>query len=102
MIFDMHGKPLFARHEAWASRHRPAFQDAVHGEAEVIMQAARRMFLHDEEITRGGTGFRSARLCGLFEITLLSVGLKRHRKPLCGDGLGRSTRQSIPLSTMVT
>src|SRR5690606_13649705 len=75
MILDMHRKALFAGNEAWTQRHGPAFQDAVHFEAKVIMQPARIMFLHDEEIT-----FRpcrlAPRLAGQGEIAFLAVGFK--------------------------
>src|ERR1700732_4194550 len=41
-------KPLFADREARAFGDRPAFQDSVHLEPQIVMQPARRVFLNDE------------------------------------------------------
>ena len=48
VVFDMHGHALVGRVEARALRHGPTLQRAVKLEPEVVVQAARRMFLHHE------------------------------------------------------
>ncbi len=48
VVLDMDGEALFARHEARALGHRPAFQNAVQFQPEVVMQPPRVMLLHDK------------------------------------------------------
>ena len=52
MILDLDRQALVARIEARTLRHRPALQHAIEFEAEVVVQAARRMALHDEAAGR--------------------------------------------------
>jgi hypothetical protein len=41
-------KPLLADREAGAFGDRPAFQDSVHLEPQIVMKPARRVLLNDE------------------------------------------------------
>jgi hypothetical protein len=51
MVLGADGEALVGRVEAGAACHRPAFQRALHLEAEVVVQPPRGMLLDDE---RGG------------------------------------------------
>ncbi len=48
VVLGVDRKPLFADREARAFGDRPAFQDSVHLEPQIVMQPARRVFLNDE------------------------------------------------------
>ena len=48
VVLDMNGEPLLAGIEAGTLRHRPALQDAIEFEAEIVMQAARGVLLYDK------------------------------------------------------
>ncbi len=50
MILGPDREPLDGGIEAWPLRHRPALQDAIEFQAEVIVQPPRVMLLHDEEV----------------------------------------------------
>src|SRR5690606_3009881 len=45
MILDMDGETLLAGNQAWALGDRPALERAVHLEAQIVVQAARRVLL---------------------------------------------------------
>src|SRR5262249_31515220 len=57
VIFDLDSQPLFARHEAWSTRHRPAFHHAVEFEPQVVVQSRCRMLLYDDGIAAFGGPF---------------------------------------------
>ena len=50
VVLDMHGQPLLAGDKARAAGDRPALHHAVKLEAEVVMQAPRRVLLDDEAV----------------------------------------------------
>src|ERR1700733_3837956 len=50
MVFDRDGKALLAWGQARTASHRPAFEDTVQREAEVVVQSGRVMLLHDKNI----------------------------------------------------
>src|SRR5262249_11989346 len=77
MILDMHGQPLFAGNEAGPARDRPAFQDAVHLQAEIVMQPGGVVLLDDETGT-ARVGSASPGLRRDREVPLLAVGFQRH------------------------
>src|SRR5829696_5012344 len=72
VVFGVDGKPLLARHEAWAAGDRPALQHAVELKPQVVMKPRRIMLLHAEAVASRildlALGF-----CRLREITLLAV-----------------------------
>src|SRR5258705_377666 len=49
MILDVHGEPPHLGVEARTLRHRPALEDAVHLEAEVVVETGGGVLLHDED-----------------------------------------------------
>ena len=75
MVLDVDRKPLLARDEAWAARHRPALHDAVKLEPQVIMQPPRRVLLDDELIALRSGGL-PARLRRHVELAFLAIDLK--------------------------
>src|SRR5579883_1982048 len=48
VVFHLDGEPLLTRIETGAARDSPALEHAVEFQPEVVMQAARRMFLYYE------------------------------------------------------
>jgi len=48
VILGADRKPLLSDRKARAFGDRPALQDSVHLEPQVVMQPARRVFLHDK------------------------------------------------------
>ena len=48
MIFSSHRQPLLSKRVRWTLRHCPRLQDAVHLQAEVVMQVAGCVLLDDE------------------------------------------------------
>jgi hypothetical protein len=84
VVFDMDGEPLLPRVEARSLRHRPALQNAVELEAEIIMQSARGMLLDDKGEPLAGffAGLDSARRLRRFpEIPFPSVFFEGHARP---------------------
>src|SRR2546423_2123711 len=75
MILDVHGEPLFARHEARASCYRPALHHAVELEPQIVMQARRGVLL-DDECVAATMDFATARFRGDAEFTLLAIFLE--------------------------
>src|SRR5829696_5943698 len=57
MIFDMDGEPLFARNEARAAGHRPAFHYAVELKSQVVMQPRCSVLLDNKSIAAALSGF---------------------------------------------
>ena len=80
MVLDMDRQPLFRGVGARTLRHRPALQDAVELEPEIVMQPARGVLLDDKgELPARGRAHRSARrLGGFLEIALSPVFGQRH------------------------
>src|SRR5690348_7465968 len=76
VIFDMDGKPLFARDEARTFRHGPALQDAIELEAEVVMKPAGGMLLDYIGIATFSRTLLAGRLRCLGEIPLRPVGFQ--------------------------
>src|SRR5262245_7125109 len=73
VILGAHGEPLVGRQQAWAARDGPALQHAIQLEPQVVVQSARVVLVHDEQVA-GAPLERAARLLGTREITLLIVG----------------------------
>ena len=79
MVLDVHRQPLVVRVEAWSLGHRPAQQDAVQLEPEVVVQVAGRMFLDDEaQLLRLAADDAAARLGRGPKIALLAVAFQSH------------------------
>jgi hypothetical protein len=76
MVFHLDGEPLFARNEAGAAGHRPAFHHAVEFEPEIVMQPCGGMFLDNESAAAALAGF-APRFRGDAEAALGPIGLKR-------------------------
>src|SRR5690606_7839990 len=75
MVLDMHGEALLPRHQARAARHRPALEDAIHLQAEVVMQPPGVVLLDDEALAR--LAARAAtRFLRRLEVALLPIGLE--------------------------
>ncbi len=92
MIFRANGKPLVGGIEAGAACHRPAFQDAIHFQPEIIMQTRRVMLLDDEAIAACAFPFsrrflRSGKVA-LAIIFLQRVGFGHMSCPLARGSLG--------------
>src|SRR5262245_57205962 len=47
VILNAHSEVLFTRHQRRSFRNRPAFENAVEFEPQVVMQRSRRMLLND-------------------------------------------------------
>ena len=77
MIFDVHGEPLFAGHQARTARHRPALHHAIEFEAQIVMQPRGRMFLDHKGIA-AALDLPAARLCGDIEAALCTIFFERH------------------------
>ena len=77
MVFDRDGEALLAWVQARTAGHRPALENPVQREPEVVMQSRRVMLLHDKNIAvrnrRGAFGFG-----GRGEIALFPIGFERH------------------------
>src|SRR5205807_1927430 len=75
---DMGGETLFRRVKGWTFGDRPADEDAVHFQPEVVMESCRPVLLDDEAVLAGGLGgaFRLGRLA---EIAFALVVGKRTR-----------------------
>ena len=70
MVFDLDGQALFRRIEAGAFWDGPAYEDAVHFEAEIVVQARGVVFLDDEAMA-GARGFFGLGLGRAGEVSLL-------------------------------
>src|SRR5580704_17389339 len=65
-------KPLFAGREARAFGDRPAFQNSIHLEPQIVMKPARRVFLNDE-LSALAPGSRTCRLLSSGEVALPGI-----------------------------
>src|SRR5713226_3652692 len=84
MVFDHHGEPLVIRIERGSLRYRPRAQHAFHLESEIVMERARRVFLHDEHPTGARTRCdlpATERLRRAIRTALLAIFLERHDSP---------------------
>ena len=77
MILDVHGEPAVALAHRHALRHRPAQEDAVLLEAQVVVQAARVVALDDEERIAAFPAPAAEGLRRLLRVALLPVRLER-------------------------
>ena len=50
VILDLNGQPLFAWHEAWSSRHSPAFHHSIKFEPQIVVESPGGMLLYDESV----------------------------------------------------
>ena len=83
MVFGFHGQPLVIGVQRRPLGNRPRLEDPVHFQAQVVVQAARGVSLHNKD--RRGTRRRrqlllaAARGLGcLFKATFLAIGDQRH------------------------
>src|SRR3546814_13341925 len=84
VVFGPDGKALVVRIEARTSRHRPAFENAVQLEPQIVMQPGCVMLLDDKAVAACRPG-RAGGFGRFREIALCPVCLKRfgagHRRP---------------------
>jgi hypothetical protein len=78
VILHVHGQPLFLRVHRRALGHRPALQDAVHLEPEVVVKTPRGMLLDDEALA-GGEPAASEGLRRAVRVSFFPVGLELRR-----------------------
>ena len=78
MIFDVDRKALLARNQARPAGDGPAFHHAAELQPQVIVQAARRVFLDDELISFGSM-HAAPRLQSHVELAFPTIYLKAHR-----------------------
>jgi hypothetical protein len=78
VVLDMHREALVVGREARAPGDGPALQDTVELEAQVVMQPARGMLVHDEQLP-GLAAQLAARLRGAREVALAVVVAQRRR-----------------------
>jgi hypothetical protein len=97
MIFDLHRQPLFARHQAWPARNRPALHHAIELKAKVIMQPRGRVLLNDESMSLGARRL-AARFGSHVKAPLGTVGLQAHFVTVDRGGCfqGRKCNVSLP------
>ena len=72
MVLDLDGEALLAGDEARTLGDRPALEDAVELEAEIVVEAGGVVLLHDEGGAGGGGG-ACPRLRGLREVALGAI-----------------------------
>src|SRR5262245_63910511 len=88
MVLDTHGEPLLARVEGRAFRHRPAQQDAVQLQPEVVVETRRRVLLDAVRPSACGAPL-TGRLRRPREVPLLLIVLEPHfRNSLREGGIG--------------
>ena len=73
MILGAHRQALLAQRQTRSPRHRPAFQDAVEFQPQIVMQPSRRVLLHHEGAAGTRTGARG-RFGRAGEIALARIG----------------------------
>ena len=89
VIFDLDGETLVGGEVAGALCDGPAFQDAIPGKTEVVVEARSRVLLHDEgqclSFVRGrlNGAFTSARLGGDVEVAHLAIARQLVFQCLC-------------------
>ena len=76
MIFDFDREALVRGIKGWAFRHGPGFQDAVQLEAKIVVQAACRVLLDDEEERTAARDDLRTRLRRDGELSLGSVAIE--------------------------
>ena len=113
VVLHMHGEPLVARHQARAPCHRPAFQDTIHFQAQVVVQARGIVFLDDEAMALGA-GAPALGLRRRGKIAFLAIEIERHGQPAFRRGslagafflvlplLGMAARASMSCATPST
>src|SRR5262249_25142620 len=93
VVLDVDGEPLLRRIEARPLRHRPALEDAVELESEVVVEPARGVLLHaEEEPVRTPLRDRALGLGGAAQVALLPVDVEGHYR---SDTPGR---ERLPVS----
>ena len=78
VVFDGDREPLFAGYEARAASHRPALQNAVQRQAEIVVQPGRVVLLNDKDVAHLVRRAPSRLGCRR-EVPLASIGFERHR-----------------------
>src|SRR5262245_32336513 len=78
MVLDMHREALVLWRQARAPGDGPALQDAVELEAQVVVQTARGVLVHDEQLPGLAAQF-AARLRAAREVALAMVVAQRRR-----------------------
>ncbi len=89
MVLDVHGHLLFAWVVAGTFGHSPGEQDAVEFKAEIVVQTARPVLLHDEAELAcpvGRLGGRRRRLGRDAEVALLPIAGEGRRGGVAGRG----------------
>jgi hypothetical protein len=82
VIFDVHREPLVRGIQTRTLRDRPAQQNAVELQSEIVVEMRRRVFLNDERrLARTPAGDPSGRLRRRLEVALLSIEFERHPCP---------------------
>src|SRR5207249_4675734 len=76
VVFGLHREPFLVSDEARPVRDDPALEHAIELEPQVIVQAPRRVHLHNELAAQIGPRLRG-RLAGLAEITLALIFAQR-------------------------
>src|SRR5262249_21643866 len=82
MVLHLDGGAFVARKETGPAGHGPALHHPVELEAQVVVEPARRVLLHDELVARA-PGARAARLRRHPEMSLLPIGLEGHFQTSC-------------------
>src|SRR4029453_16318215 len=75
MVFTLHGEPLPARHQAWATRYPPALHHAVEFEPQVVMQPPGGVFLDDISVAPPALHL-ALRLGGHIKTTFGAIGFQ--------------------------
>ena len=87
MIFDLDRQPLLSDTQRRTFRHRPALQNALHLQAEVVVPRARMVQLHHEDGTFAAlVRHRIGRLRGVDETPLAGVFAQAHAGLAAGIG----------------
>ncbi len=78
VVLGVHGQAPLPGDKARAAGDCPALHHAVKLEAEVVMQAPRRVLLDDEAVALASRGRLAARLRRHVKLTLLAISLQTH------------------------
>src|SRR5690606_6854299 len=82
VVLDMDGQALLAGHQARPLGDGPALEDAIHLQAQVVVQAACRVLLDQIGIAAGRPGALAARLRRRLEVALLAIAVEAHQLAL--------------------
>ena len=93
MIFDRHGKTLLGGIQRRTFRDRPGFEDALHLETEVVVEAGGAVLLHHEAVSFVFLHF-GGRLGGVGKAAFALIFLKCHSGSL-DDATHRSRCQRL-------